>query len=167
MSDKALKRFDIDAYGERVYRDSGAFVQADDATREIERLEARVRELEATIHEWEITVPSSTIIGLNNELTQVKQERDRLAEKVRELEGELPGKLKGERALADEQIRCFHEQAVNVEQERDRLRGLIEALPAMTHAQLGAAIELLFEESWPPSFSTALAALLKARQEMP
>ena len=146
-------------------------------------------------------------------IKELEQERDRLAEKVRELEGELPGKLKGERALADEQIRCFHEQAINVEQECDRLRaelivwkhsaksqdaladenerlreqynkvlgaisvtemhatinrlrGLIEALPAMTHAQLGAAIEALFEESWPSSFSTALAALLKARQEM-
>ena len=35
MSDKALKRFDIDAYGQRAYRDSGAFVEADDAAHEI------------------------------------------------------------------------------------------------------------------------------------
>ena len=45
----------------------------------------------------------------------LKDERDRLAEKVRELEGKLPGKLKGERALADEQIRCFHERAEQAE----------------------------------------------------
>ena len=40
-----LKRFDIDAYGEREYRDYGTLVQADDAAREIERLEAMVKEL--------------------------------------------------------------------------------------------------------------------------
>ena len=48
-------------------------------------------------------------------IKELEQERDHLAEKVRELEGELPGKLKGERALADEQIRCFHERAEQAE----------------------------------------------------
>ena len=48
-------------------------------------------------------------------IKELEQERDRLAEKVRELEGELPGKLKGERALADEQIRCFLERAEQAE----------------------------------------------------
>ena len=69
-------------------------------------------------------------------IKELEQERDRLAEKVRELEGELPGKLKGERALADEQIRCFHERAVNVEQERDRLiELLIKAEAAIGHLE--------------------------------
>ena len=116
-----------------------------------------------------------------------QQERDRLAEKVRELEGELPGKLKGERALADEQIRCFHEQAVNVEQERDRLRaeliawkhsaksqdalddenerlrGLIGALPLLTDDDIrGIELGRHFSTLW----HSALATLLRERQEM-
>ena len=113
------------------------------------------------------------------------KERDRLAEKVRELEGELPGKLKGERALADEQIRCFHEQAVNAEQERDRLRrenndlqrcvtgydgemrelvrlrGLIGALPLYGD---NYDYDLLVIKQW--EGADALAGLLKERQKL-
>ena len=55
----------------------------------IESLEAQVRELKATVHEWEITVPGSTIIGLNNELGQVKQERDRLMQLLAKAEGAI------------------------------------------------------------------------------
>ena len=121
-------------------------VNADDATHEIERLEARVKEVEASmvshfqrehlegdgpeIDRWKARVRevetvrdqlSQALSVRDHQYKVIEQERDRLAEKVRELEGELPGKLKGERALADEQIRCFHERAVNAEQERDRL----------------------------------------------
>mgnify|MGYP001603288706 CR=1 FL=1 len=45
MTGEALTRFDIDAYGQRAYRDSGAFVQADDATREIAKRDILIRNL--------------------------------------------------------------------------------------------------------------------------
>ena len=64
-----LKRFDIDAYGEREYRDNGTFVQADDAAREVERLEKLSVEREAAV--WsEVDDKMVEIERLDDELTQ-------------------------------------------------------------------------------------------------
>ena len=77
MSDKALTRFDLDAYGARVYRDSGKFVQADDAAHEIKRLEARLEETEREL------------LLKEGDNRSARSEQSRLQGWVRDLEGQL------------------------------------------------------------------------------
>ena len=65
----------------------------------------------------------------------LEDDNERLEAQVRGLEGKLPGKLKGERALADEQIRCFLDRAekaeaklAQAEQRRKNIQTLLAVL---------------------------------------
>mgnify|MGYP001581680997 CR=1 FL=1 len=96
-------------------------------------------------------------------ISELRQEHNHLREQLQEASIEA-GLTDGE-TLASV-IRLLKNLVEDREKRYEHLRGLIEALPAMTQEQLGAAIDALFKESWPSSFSAALAALLRERQRM-
>ena len=143
MKTKALKRFDIDAYGERVYRDNGTFVQADDASREIERLKReRVvvvndfpNEGDAQYGSEKIAALLASIERLEARVRDVEAERNEVSARFKLHIEQLPTEnVTLDTALLDK-IEKLEAQAVagtalviELRQERDRLAQRVKEL---------------------------------------
>mgnify|MGYP001608896277 CR=1 FL=1 len=157
MSDKALTRYKLldDVRGEvmgvmpRLVHDfceGYEMVDADDATHEIERLDARVRELEQA--EARLNTQLSSYLREAVEAVEVTGSTWKKAYWTKVDMLDLTGKL-----------------AAEFEQERDRLRGLIGALPSHSDGEIEHGCKKLLKDDWPQSVVDALAALLREKQE--
>ena len=112
MSGEALKRYNVYPDGENEVVPDGRWCDADDAAREIERLEAQVRELEGILSSNENWATVAHTIEKQYGL--IGQERDHLRQRLGDLEA---GK------------ECVHlDEYQAVKEDNDRLRGLIGAL---------------------------------------
>ena len=163
MSDKALTRFDLDAYGARVYRDSGKFVQADDAAHEIKRLEARLEETERELllKEGDNRSARSEQSRLQARVLEVEIVRDQLSQalSVRDHQYKV---IEQER---DRLQTTLHQTEMSLGEQKavaDRLHGLIGALPKLEPFQVAGLCSDL-QRYWGKQTTDPLAALLREK----
>ena len=176
MSDKMLTRYKLlnDVHGEvlgvmpRLVHDfceGYEMVDADDATREIAHRDSEIKRLERERVVVVNDFPNEGDVQYGSEkIASLLDENERLEAQVRGLEGKLPGKLKGERALADEQIRCFLERAEKAEAKLAQAEA--QELERVAHILLHARNEhLRYREKCIEAGSPAMAELQKIRAE--